>query len=399
MADTNKTRMRLNKELCPGFDTREDVAAYLKSNDELWQKFNRLPVEFRENFIGYCLGEHGWAVTNDPVFKKIFDPEAHKERVESLLSALLQKPVKIADRLPLEGERLVEKGSYIVMDMVVQLEDESYADLEMQKIGYKFPLERSDCYGADLIMRQYTRLRSRQNEAEPFNFKNMRKVYCIVLMEQSPKGFLATVDTPESADENTPESENEAGHSKPPYVHRRWMRFDTGIFRENRGLHEDVFICLDIFRQDIHNTDEDSRMLGAWLTFLSATDAAAVMKLVTEYPEFWEIYQEIAEFAKKPEALMGIFSEELRIMDRNTELEMRKDMEMEAAEWKTKATELKGEITELKGENTELKGEITELTAENTELKDTISEKDKLIAQLQAQLNSADSVQTAQKRD
>ena len=211
MADTNKTRMRLNKELCPGFDTREDVAAYLKSNDELWQKFNRLPVEFRENFIGYCLGEHGWAVTNDPVFKKIFDPEAHKERVESLLSALLQKPVKIADRLPLEGERLVEKGSYIVMDMVVQLEDESYADLEMQKIGYKFPLERSDCYGADLIMRQYTRLRSRQNEAEPFNFKNMRKVYCIVLMEQSPKGFLATVDTPESADENTPESENEAG--------------------------------------------------------------------------------------------------------------------------------------------------------------------------------------------
>ena len=378
MADTNKTRMRLNKELCPGFDTREDVAAYLKSNDELWQKFNRLPVEFRENFIGYCLGEHGWAVTNDPVFKKIFDPEAHKERVESLLSALLQKPVKIADRLPLEGERLVEKGSYIVMDMVVQLEDESYADLEMQKIGYKFPLERSDCYGADLIMRQYTRLRSRQKEDTPFNFKNMRKVYCIVLMEQSPKGFLATVDTPES--------ENEAGHSRPPYVHRRWMRFDTGIFRENRGLHEDVFICLDIFRQDIHNTDEDSRMLGAWLTFLSATDAAAVMKLVTEYPEFWEIYQEIAEFAKKPEALMGIFSEELRIMDRNTELEMLKDTEMRVTVLEGENTELKGEITELKGEITDLKDANTELKDKNTKLQDAISEKDKLIAQLQAQL-------------
>ena len=124
------------------------------------------------------------------------------------------------------------------------------------------------------------------------------------------------------------------------------------------------------------------------------------MKLVTEYPEFWEIYQEIAEFAKKPEALMGIFSEELRIMDRYTELEMLKYSEMEAAEWKTKATvlegkntELKGENTELKGKNTELKGEITDLKDANTELKDkntklqdAISEKDKLIAQLQAQL-------------
>ena len=151
------------------------------------------------------------------------------------------------------------------------------------------------------------------------------------------------------------------------------------IFRENRGLHEDVFICLDIFRQDMHNTDEDSRMLDAWLTFLSATDAAAVMGLVTECPEFWEIYQEIAEFAKEPEALMGIFSEELSIMDRNTELEMLKDREMEAAEWKTKAVV-------LEDENTELKGKITELKGENTKLQDTISEKDEIIAALQAQL-------------
>ena len=83
---------------------------------------------------------------------------------------------------------------------------------------------------------------------------------------------------------------------------------------------------------------------------------------------------------------MGIFSEELRIMDRYTELEMLKYSEMEAAEWKTKATVLEGKNTELKGENTELKGKNTELKGEITELKGTISEKDKLIARLQAQL-------------
>ncbi len=41
------------------------------------------------------------------------------------------------------------------MDIVVELEDGSIANVEAQKIGYAFPGQRSACYSADLLLRQY----------------------------------------------------------------------------------------------------------------------------------------------------------------------------------------------------------------------------------------------------
>lgn len=43
-----------------------------------------------------------------------------------------------------------------------------------------------------------------------------------------------------------------------------------------------------------------------------------IIRLITEYPEFKAMYHQAYEICWNVEALMGIFSEELRIMDRNT---------------------------------------------------------------------------------
>lgn len=37
------------------------------------------------------------------------------------------------------------------MDIVVELEDGSIADVEVQKVGYAFPGERMACYSADML--------------------------------------------------------------------------------------------------------------------------------------------------------------------------------------------------------------------------------------------------------
>ena len=47
-------------------------------------------------------------------------------------------------------------------------------------------------------------------------------------------------------------------------------------------------------------------------------DPDMIIQLITEYPEFKVMYQQAYEICRNVEALMGIFSEELRIMDRNT---------------------------------------------------------------------------------
>ena len=68
-------------------------------------------------------------------------------------------------------------------------------------------------------------------------------------------------------------------------------------------------------------------MQDAWFTFLSATDLGTIHTLITNFPEFKTIYQEIADYFRDPKELMNMFSDELRIMDRNTERLMVNDLQ------------------------------------------------------------------------
>ncbi|MBD5463128.1 MAG: hypothetical protein HDR24_08745 [Lachnospiraceae bacterium] len=71
------------------------------------------------------------------------------------------------------------------MDILIKLDDGSYANVEMQKIGYNFPLARADCYASDITMRQYAQIKAEQGIF--FSFQNIYKIYCIILMEKSPR--------------------------------------------------------------------------------------------------------------------------------------------------------------------------------------------------------------------
>lgn len=250
----------------------------------------------QQDLLNFCIGKQGLRITYDPVFQKIFNPETHMERLESLLSSILERTIHIISIIPREGSQLTEHSSFVIMDILVQLDDGSYANIEMQKIGYNFPLARADCYASDMIMRQYADLKAKQKDT--FNFKNMHKVYCIILMEHSPKEFHAANDN---------------------YIHRRTASFDTGIYNCEAGLHEDIFICLDSFHSIVHNITKGSTLQEAWLTFLSSTDIDTISALVSAFPMFTSIYQEITNFVQNPEELMRMLSEELYIMDHNTE--------------------------------------------------------------------------------
>lgn len=292
----------------PAFSSTEEANYYLRSNPTIWQLFLQLPEWMKQELLSFCIGNSGLKVTYDSVFKKIFNPSEHPERMEELISALIGKKVKIIDVLTKEGSQLTELGSFVVMDALVQLDDGTYANVEMQKIGYTFPLQRVDCYASDIIMRQY--VKSKAVLGDKFNFKGLHKVYCIVFMEKSAREFKTI---------------------QGKYIHKRTSSFDTGIFITDAGLHEDIFICLDTFRETVHNITKSRNVLEAWLTFISATDINVVSELVVAFPQFVSLYQEIAEFIKKPEELMKMLSEELSIMDRNTERLMVEELQEEVS--------------------------------------------------------------------
>ncbi len=69
----------------------------------------------------------------------------------------------------------------------MELEDGSIANVEDQKISYLFPGERSTCYSAVLLLRQYKRVRGQKQKK--FSYKDIKNVFTIVFFEQSPKEF------------------------------------------------------------------------------------------------------------------------------------------------------------------------------------------------------------------
>ncbi len=136
------------------------------------------------------------------------------------------------------------------------------------------------------------------------------------------------------------------------YLHHGKTRFDTGL--EMELLQEYFFIALDVFRKFPYPKDKDE--LTAWLSLLVTENLEEAKRLIQDYPWLQEIYEEIAMLRHRPEEVLGMFSEALRMLDHNTVKymieELQKQLEDEkAAAIREKAAVIKekdAEIAELK---------------------------------------------------
>ena len=310
--------------------SREEAFSLLQQDSETYEKFLTFPADEQENVLSFIQGQHGLKITLDTFFNHVLSPTNHPDRLESLLSCLLNQEVRIKTVLPREGNKLIEAGSLVIMDIIVELADGSITDIEMQKIGYLFPGERSSCYIADFIMRQYNRIKSQKGKR--FTYRDMKPVYLIVLTEKSSAEFKAV---------------------SPHFMHREQISYDSNA--NVQSLSNILYVSLDTFHQVVQNIDTK---LQAWLTFLSSAEPTDILKLVATYPEFKEYYKDIVAFRKKPKELISMYSEALAILDHNTELYM---------------------INEL--QNT-VKEKDSIIAQKNT----TIAEKDAIITTLQKQL-------------
>ena len=256
--------------------------------------FNSWEERYQQEFLDFCTGVRGIKLLYDSFFKAIFNPDITPKRLERLLSLILKTEVKILKVLPNDSTRIAAESSLLVLDIVIQLADGSIANVEVQKIGYAFPGQRSACYSADLLLRQYKRVKGEKGKL--FSYKDIKKVYTIVLFEKSTSEFHQFQEI---------------------YLHRIKPQSDTGIQIEL--LQEYVFIALDIFRKKLDN--EDSKItneLEAWLAFLSMDDPDVILKLIEAYPQFETLYREVYEMCRDLERMMHMFSKELAELDKNT---------------------------------------------------------------------------------
>ena len=175
---------------------------------------------------------------------------------------------------------------------MIELGDHSIANVEVQKIGYRFPGQRSACYSADLLLRQYKRLRDERKKK--FSYREIQKV-------------------------------------------------------ELELLQEYCFIPLDIFHQIIQNRGIKTK-LDAWLTFLTADDPETILELTQAFPEFRQMYQDIYELCLNIEGVMDMFSKELQELDRNTVQLMIDEMQNELDHRGAQLEEKDIQLTEQKNQ-------------------------------------------------
>ena len=273
--------------------------------------------------------------------------------------------------------------------MIVRLSDGSVANIEVQKIASLFPGERLSCYSADAIMRQYHRLSSSTSTArygddilqdsdsistlghKTFSYKDMKNVHTIVLFENSNSNLINS-DNPEL------------------YFHVGTTTFNTHInFPLLQKYH---MISLDTFRKyrysdiikgniDIKKCDYDEDVYEKPLTDQMLRDRLAFLSLfVTEtvdeaiaiqniFPELSEIFNEMNEYLARPEEVLGMFSEALRILNHNTAVLM-------VDEYRKKYQEMENN---LKKEMKEKMQEIQEMQERENNLKEELDDKDRQI--------------------
>ncbi len=332
----------------PMIRTRMEVMEEIRSKPALSGTFKKWKEGQQKEFLDFCTGVRGVKLLYDSFFKEIINPEYTPERLEEFLSLLLGQAVKIRVVLPNDSTRIADEGSLLILDILVELEDGSLANVEAQKVGYKFPGERCACYSADLLLRQYKRVRSEKKEN--FSYKDIKQVYTIVLFEKSPKAF----------------------HDFPSdYRHKMRQESDTGI--KIPLLQEYLFVPLDIFQKNLQNKGIQND-LDAWLAFLSVDEPEVIIQLIQKYPRFEPMYKEVYEMCRNIERVMGLYSEELRIMDRNTAQLMIDELQEQIDEQKEQIDVQKGQIDAQKEQIDVQKGQIEGQAREIAELKRRLAE-------------------------
>ena len=270
--------------------TEREILQELKKSPIFYGRYQALNSDWKQRFMEFCTGRKTLPLTYDPFFKKIFHPDIHPDRLSRLLSSLLDHKVTVIRILPTE-ETLLEGGALLIMDILVELEDGALANVEVQKIPYNFPAERMSCYSADLLLRQYNRVKGERGKE--FKYNDIKKVYTIILYEKSTSEFHMIPDK---------------------YVHIGKTVFDTGL--PLKLLQEYCLVALDVFREIPYSKDRSER--NAWIGLLATESVDAAELLIRDYPWLAEIYEEIAGYMRNPEEVLTMFSDALKILDNNT---------------------------------------------------------------------------------
>lgn len=318
---------RTTKQIIP-------LSEWIQEDPEILSLWNRLSNKAQQELSEIYAGDRVPNLLGDTMFKIIFDPDEHGERLSQFISAVLGKKIRVLHSLKNERHphSIYSKG--IILDLVVQFEDGAIGNVEIQRYGYEFPPKRAACYSADLVTRQYAVEKGERKNG--VDYDQIQPVYTIILFEKSPKAFSMS----------------------DKYHHHFEQTSNTGVQLELLQYYD--YVCLDQFKKKKPHVAGE---LEKWLDFLTIRDTRAMMHFIEENSSFQAVYDCVIMANRDRKELMEIMSDFFENEDIIESLRL------------TNESRIKRLTKELKDKDIELEEKDRQL-----------AEKEKQIASLQKQL-------------
>lgn len=293
------TKEQLNNISFDGCDVKSFEDS-IRTNSLLYANYSRFSPDWKQKIVDFISGRKSLPIMYDATFKFVFNPETHRERLADLVSSIIGESIEILEILPNESP-YIEGKILVVMDILVRLSDGSIANVEIQKNPYDFAGQRIACYTSDLILRQYSKLKS--DLGSSFKYSDMNKIYTIVLYEKTDANFHKYSNQ---------------------YLHKGKPQFDNDLKLD--FIQEYYLIALDIFEKnsyDLINNHYDisdfvNNRLNGWLLFLITDKTEQIDKAIELFPWLKDIYAEIAYYRTNIGGVIDMYSQMIAELDYNS---------------------------------------------------------------------------------
>lgn len=298
-------------------------------NDEVLRlAWEQLDDNARQMFQEIDEGTRVPNMLSDTIFKGIFNPDVYGDRLSRFISSILGRKVKVLHSLSNESYPHSEHSKKIIFDLLVQFEDGSIANVEIQRLGIRFPSARAALYSADVISRQFATLRGEKKSE--LDYHMAKPMYTIIILEKSSGPFLKSDS----------------------YIHHFKQRSDTGIELEFLQYYD--YICLDVFKE---KNPRAAGELEKWLKFLSIESTEEMKTFLQANPSFQSVYDCAIIMLKDREELLRMISDfwakedvigSINLTNESIIKELQEKLEKSEKEKETLAKEKDAEIEHLR---------------------------------------------------
>ena len=279
----------------------DDFISIVYEGSALESHLKNLPAEAQNQLKQVFSGERLPELYSDIIAKSVFNPDAHPERLNFLLSGLaVDDTIDIRSSAGNEGIHQSLNAKGLITDIPAWLQDGRLADLEIQKVQQDFILTRMELYASNMLLLQYS-VESGHLKSE-LNYKNVKDVVVAVLMVNSPKVF------------------QEFGSENGRYIHRfHKMIADSGFSypASVTMIYVQLDKCLAQFRNGENAESEDGKpdRLQVWLSTIADVNDTQVVQAAEKDPELRRIRTEMHHMAQNREVQNMILQEQFERMD------------------------------------------------------------------------------------